>query len=170
MHNKLAVSILLVLLLQAASNTSVFAQRRLPSVEVKELSGSTVNVASLSNNGNPMLVFVWEVTCQPALTQFTAIARKYADWQKETGVKIVAISVDDARSISKVQPLVRSRGWPFEVYCDPIQAFKRAVNINFCPYVFLLNGKGEICWQKGGYILGDEAMIYDELLKVAKRL
>lgn len=144
------------------------AQRTLPSVEVKNMNGKTVNLAALKNDGKPMVVFAWEITCQPCISEFNAIAKVYDGWKKETGAKIIAVSIDDSRSSVRVTPLVKSKGWNFEVYLDPNQAFKRAMNISYCPYVFVLDSKGEVVWQKGGYSPGDENIIYDIVQKTSK--
>lgn len=142
--------------------------RQIPSADLKSLDGKVVDAATLTNDGKPMILFVWEITCQPCIKEFNAIAPLYDTWKKETGLKIVAVSVDDNRSAPRVKPLVRTRGWPFEVYLDPNQAFKRAMNVPLCPYVFVLNGNGEVVWQKGGYTPGDENIIYDIVKKVSK--
>lgn len=160
--------ILLIALLVSCTVFHVSAQRKLPSVTVKALDGKTTDMSTISNNGKPIVLFTWEITCQPCISEFNAIAPLYKDWKQETGVKIVAVSVDDNRSSPRVQPMVRSKGWGFEVYLDPNQAFKRAMNVTYCPYVFVLNGKGEVVWQKGGYTPGDETVIYDIVKKVAK--
>ena len=141
--------------------------RQLPSVEMKALDGKSVDLSTLGNAGKPMIVIAWEITCQPCIKEFNAIDPLYESWQKETGVKIIAVSIDDNRSSSRVKPLVRSRGWEFEVYLDPNQAFKRAMNIPFCPYAFVLNGKGEVIWQKAGYNPGDEVILYEVVKKAA---
>lgn len=146
---------------------SVQAQRTLPSVQVKALNGKATDLTSITNEGKPMVVFAWEVTCKPCISEFNAIAPVYEDWKKETGVKIVAISIDDNRSSPRVLPMVKSKNWGFDVYLDPNQEFKRAMNVTYCPYVFVLNGKGEVVWQKGSYAPGDETIIYDIVKKVA---
>ena len=43
----------------------------------------------------------------------------YADWQDETGAQIIAVSIDDSRSMSRVAPFVMSSGWEYEVLLDP---------------------------------------------------
>lgn len=117
-----------------------WCQRTLPSVELKSINGKSVNLATIKNDGKPMVVIAWEITCQPCISEFNAISKVYADWKKETGVKIIAVSIDDSRSSVRVTPMVKSKGWDFEVYIDPAQTFKRAMNITYCPYAFILNG------------------------------
>jgi cytochrome c biogenesis protein CcmG/thiol:disulfide interchange protein DsbE len=141
--------------------------RKLPSTEVKALNGKRVDVSTLTNHGKPTIVLVWEITCAPCLTEFNSIARVYSDWQKETGVKIIAISVDDNRSSPRVAPMARSKGWAWDTYLDVNQDFKRAMNVPLCPFAFVLDAKGDVVWQKGGYVPGDEIVLYDVVKKVA---
>jgi len=150
------------------SQASAQSMRKLPSITVKAANGKTVDIATLTNDGKPMVVFAWEITCQPCIAAFNAIAPQYKNWQEETGVKIVAISIDDNRSAARVFPMARSKGWGFDVYLDPNQAFKRAMNVPFCPYVYVLDSDGAIVWQKGGYTAGDENIIYEMVNKVAQ--
>lgn len=147
---------------------NLYAQRTLPQVDVRQLNGKTTDLSTISNDGNPIILFAWEVICPPCIVEFNNIAKVYPQWKEETGVKIVAVSVDDNRSSPRVKPLVTSRGWGFDVYLDPNQAFKRAMNVPFCPFVFVLNGKGEVVWSKGSYSPGDEDIIYGIVQKVSR--
>ena len=86
-------------------NTTLNAQERsLPNVEVKTLKGKTFNIQDLENNGNPMVISFWATWCKPCKKELNAIAEVYEDWQNETGVKLIAVSIDDTRSMSKVAP------------------------------------------------------------------
>ncbi len=82
--------------------------------------------------------------------------------------EIIAISIDDARNSSKLAPMTISKAWPFDLYTDVNQDFKRAMNIPYCSYCFIIDGKANIVWQKGGYVGGDEDIILDILKKVSK--
>ena len=142
--------------------------QHLPAVDVKKLDGSVFNTGSLTNDGKPMLVDFWATWCGPCKAELNAIAEDYADWQKETGVKLVAVSIDDARNMEKVGPYVNGKNWEYDVLLDPNGDFKRAMNVNNVPHIFLLNGKGEIVWQQNSSAPGDEAKIYDLVKKLAK--
>ena len=144
-----------------------FAQTRsLPNHEVKTLDGNNFNIKDLENDGKPIVISFWFMQCKPCLKELNAIAEVYEDWQDETGVKLVAISIDNTRSMSKVAPFVNASGWDYEVYLDPNSDFKRAMGVVTAPHTFLLNGKNEIVWQHRGYVDGDEM----ELLKEIKQL
>ena len=97
-----------------------------------------------------------------------AIAEKYPDWQKETGVKLYAVSIDDSKSMAHVAPFVNSKGWDYEILLDPNMDFKRAMNVINVPHTFLVDGKGKIVYMHTTYADGDENHLYDELKKVSK--
>lgn len=151
---------------------SSFAQtesgRKIPAVEVKKLDGTNFNTKEFSNNGKPIIISFWATWCTPCKKELNTIHDLYEDWKAETGVKLIAVSIDDARNIQKVAPYVNGRNWEYEVYIDPNQDFKRAMNVNNVPHTFLLNGNGEVVYQHNSYAEGDEIKLYDLVKKVAK--
>lgn len=144
------------------------SDRPIPSVDVKAMDGSTFNTAKISNNGKPIIISLWATWCKTCVGEYNEIAENYEDWQKETGVKLVAISVDDTRTTSQVAPMVKTKGWPFEFYLDKNQDFMRAISVSNCPQTFLVDGKGNIVWQKAGYMAGQENEVYELVKKLAK--
>ena len=147
-------------------STLTIAQK-IPSVTVKSLDGETFLTDNISNNGKPILISFWATWCSPCKKELNAIAEVYSDWQEETGVKVIAISIDDARNTNKVKPYVNGKNWDFEVYLDANQDFKRAMNVNNVPHSFLLNGNQEIVWQHNSYSDGDEIKVYELIKKLA---
>ncbi|HKR03025.1 MAG TPA: TlpA disulfide reductase family protein [Bacteroidia bacterium] len=143
-------------------------ERKIPSASVKTLDGKTVDTKNLSNNGKPILISVWETTCKPCIMELDAIAENYSDWQKETGVKVVAISIDNTRTASQVPVIVNSKDWQYEIYSDINQDFKRAMSFSYCPFNFLVDNNGNIVWQSNSYAPGDENVIYELLKKLSK--
>ena len=141
---------------------------KIPTATVKKLDGTKVSSSAFSNDGKPMIISFWATWCKPCKKELDAIAENYSDWQKETGVKLIAISIDDARSSSKVAPDVKMKGWEYEVYLDENQDFKRAMNVNNVPHTFLVNGNGEIVWSHNSYAEGDEDILYENVKKLIK--
>jgi cytochrome c biogenesis protein CcmG/thiol:disulfide interchange protein DsbE len=144
--------------------TITWAQEKsLPNIDVKTLQGKTINIQDLENDGNPMVISFWATWCKPCKKELNTIAEVYDDWQEETGVKLIAISIDDTRSMSKVAPYVNSSDWDYEVYLDSNSDLKRAMGVSTVPHTFLINKEGKIVWNHKGYIDGDEEELYEQI-------
>ncbi len=139
----------------------------IPSVNIKTLDGKTFNTSQLSNDGKPMVIDFWATWCKPCVAELNAISENYAEWKTETGVKIVAISIDDARTMATVAPFVSGKGWTYDVYSDANSDFRRAMNVNNVPHTFLLDGNGKIVSQHNTFAPGDEDKLYEEIVKIA---
>ncbi len=139
---------------------------KIPSVNIKDLHGKTVNTSSFSNDGKPILLVFWYSVHKVPTKELDVIKENYVEWKKETGVKVIVISIDDSRTSSKVLPMVNAKRWDFEFYLDINSDFKRAMNVDLLPHTFIVNGSGEIVWQKVGFIHGNESIFYEELKKL----
>jgi len=161
--------ILIILITILVSSGITFSQERsLPNIEVKTLKGGSFNIQELENDGKPMVISFWATWCKPCKKELNAIAEVYEDWQDETGVKLIAISIDDTRSMSKVAPYVNSSDWDYDVYLDSNSDLKRAMGVSTVPHTFLINGEGKIVWNHKGYIDGDEEELYEQIEHLVK--
>ena len=151
------------------SSLSLVAQEKLngfPSVDIKNIEGKIINTDEFDNGGKPIIVSFWATWCKPCAKELDAISEVYDEWQDETGVKLLAISIDDARNTAKIAPFANGKDWPYEVYLDANSDLKRALNVNAIPHTFLLNGKKEIVWQHTSYFDGDEDELFEEIQKL----
>ena len=135
-------------------------------ITLKALDGQSVQSSVIQNNCKPVIISFWATWCKPCNRELDAIKEVYEDWQEETGVKLVAVSIDDARSAARVRPWVDGKDWPYEVYLDQNKDFARAMNVVNVPHVFIINGDGEIVWQHTSYQDGGE----EELIAKVKEL
>ena len=146
---------------------STYSQSRtLPSIKVGTLDGNSINIQEIENDGNPIVISFWATWCKPCKKELNNISEIYEEWQDETNVKLVAISIDDSRSMSKVGPYINASDWEYDIFLDPNGELKRAMGVSTVPHTFLLNGKKEIVWQHRGYVDGDEDKLFNEIKKL----
>ena len=156
----------ILLTLALALGFCSLVEAQVPSVTLKSIDGKMVKTDTLSNNGKPFIIDFFATWCKPCNRELTAIADIYEDWQKETGVKVIAVSIDQAQNINKVKPLVDNHGWPYEVLLDPNGEFKRALGVQMIPYTLIVDGNGKIVYKHNGYTEGAE----DELIEKVREL
>lgn len=142
--------------------------KSLPQIKLKDLSGKTVDVSQLTNNGKPIIISFWATWCSPCKRELNTIADEYEDWQDETGVELIAVSIDDARSTGRVEPYVNGQDWEYDILLDPNGDLKRAMNVNNVPHTFLIDGNGKIVWQHNNYVPGDEEELYEKVKSLTK--
>lgn len=147
---------------------SVASYAQLPSVQLKDINGKTVDTAKLSNGGKPFIISFFATWCKPCNRELNAIHEQYVDWQDETGVKVIAVSIDQGQNIAKVKPLVDSNGWEYEVLLDPNGDFKRAMGVNMIPHVFVIDGNGNVAEQHNGYTEGAEEHLIEKVRELVK--
>lgn len=147
---------------------AIQASAQLPSVTLKDVNGKTVKTDTLSNNGKPLIISFFAAWCKPCNRELTAISEVYDEWREETGVKLVAVSIDQAQNANKVKPFVDNNGWEYDVILDPNSDFKRALGIQTIPYVLIIDGKGEIVYRHNGYTDGAEAELIEKVRELVK--
>ena len=124
------------------------ASAQLPKVMLKSIDGKSVSTDTLSNNGKPFIIDFFATWCKPCNRELTAISEVYDEWQEETGVKVIAVSIDQAQNSNKVKPLVDNHGWQYEVLCD---------------------GNGKIVSKHNGYTEGAEEELIEEVRKLVNK-
>lgn len=152
--------------------SQVMGQKSLPQVGIKSIDGKNTTTAAWDNQGNPIVVSFWATWCKPCIQELNTIAEVYEEWQKETGMKLIAVSIDDARNTAKVPGFIKGKDWKYEVYLDPNGDLKRALGVNNVPHTFLLDGKKQIVWDHNSYTPGDEQTLLQHIkdLKEGKEI
>ena len=159
--NKKTVIMTLLLLTVAISGYC-----QLPQVTVKTMNGKTIRTDTLTNEGKPIIIDFFATWCKPCNRELDAISEVYADWQEETGVKLIAVSIDQAQNVQKVKPLVSNHGWEYEVLLDTNEELKRAFGVQMIPFTMIVDGQGKIVYKHTGYTDGVE----NELIEKVREL
>ena len=137
-------------------------------ITLRTIDGQSVQSSVIQNDGRPVIISFWATWCKPCNLELNTIKDLYDEWQEETGVKIVAVSIDDARTASRVKPHVDGNDWPYEVYLDQNSDLKRQMGVVNVPHTFVLNGDGEIVWQHTGYQSGAEEELIEQVRALIK--
>ncbi len=131
-----------------------------PEWTLEDPAGGRVSFADELARG-PVVVSFWATWCKPCLKELPhleAMAGVY-----DGRVSFLAVSTDDPKSLAKVEPLVRSRGWThLKVLLDPAATVQQMLQVDAMPYVILYDRDGNEAYRHTGYAEGDE-----ERLRVA---
>ncbi|MBP7533866.1 MAG: TlpA family protein disulfide reductase [Chitinophagales bacterium] len=146
----------LMLFVCLAFSASALAQDKLPSIELNNTKGEKVNIADYGKKDKLVVLSFWATWCVPCRKELDNIADVYADWKEKYNLEVVAISVDDQRTVSRVAAYAQGKGWEYEVLLDTKEDLKRALNGLEVPYTVVVNPKGEIVFKHSGYVEGDE--------------
>jgi peroxiredoxin len=151
--------------------SSIFSQndgKKVPSVQLTDLNGKPVNTANLSEKG-PIVISFWATWCAPCKRELNTIHEVYEEWQNETGITIVAVSIDDEKTKAQVPLYVNGKGWEYVVLLDPNWDFKRAMGVGNVPHTFLIDAEGNIVYSHTGYSEGDEEKLLEEIRKLKNK-
>lgn len=156
---------MLFLMLALFIGVSASAQT-LPDVKVENQDGKVISSKSLAD-GTPMIISFWSTTCKPCIMELNAINDSLYDWLEEVDMKVVAVSVDDARTVSRARAMAQGQGWDdFVCIYDKNQDFKRAMNVSLTPHVFIVDGKGNVVYSHSGYTPGSEQELFEKIKKL----
>lgn len=139
------------------------AMAQMPKLTLNDINGNKVETDTLGTHGQPVIIDFFATWCKPCNRELSAISEVYDEWVEETGVRLVAISIDQAQNIHKVKPLVDENEWPYEVLLDPNSDLKRALGIQMIPYVLIIDGKGNIVYRHNGYTDGAENELIEKI-------
>jgi len=97
----------------------------------------------------------WCAPCMRLLPELDKIDQAHED------VIVIAINVDNPRSVNRAKSLIRSQKYSLITLYDTNQEIMNRFQVTTIPHTLLLNFDGEIVYEHNGYTRGDE----NELLK-----
>lgn len=163
MKSILAIFIITIL---SFAFTQPVVNKKLPDITIADLQGKPVNIQEFASGGKITVLSFWATWCAPCKRELDAISELYPSWSTDYNTKLVAITIDNARALTQVKPLIEEKGWEFDVLVDSKQELQQALNFQAIPQTFVVDTEGNIVYQHEGYTPGDEY----ELEKVIKGL
>lgn len=157
----------ILILLIAFIGIQSFSQTELPNMTLKNLDGTDINIQDISKNDQIVIVSLWATWCVPCINELDAISEVWDKWQKETNVKLYAISVDDARSVRRVRPMINGKSWDYEFLFDTNNDLRRILGAATVPLTLVVKNN-VIIYRHSGYTPGAEDELYAKVLQLAK--
>lgn len=143
------------------------AQNDLPNLDLTTMDGKTVALKDALNEDGITIISLWATWCVPCLKELDAINDIYDEWQEETNVKLLAISVDDSRTVKRVKSMVNGKNWDYTVLLDTNNDLKRALNASTIPLTILVKNN-KIVHEHSGYSPGAELELYEKIKTLSK--
>ncbi len=147
-----------------ATITSLSAQN-LPNAKVQNEAGRTIETTNWVDGETPFILSFWSTTCKPCIKELDTITENYEDWNDECPFRVIAVSIDDSRSVARAKALTRGRGWSdyFTLAYDVNSDFKRALNVVSVPQVFIFDREGKMVYSHTGYTPGNEVELFERI-------
>jgi thiol-disulfide isomerase/thioredoxin len=121
---------------------------------LKDPDGKDVSLADLRSKG-PVVIDFWATWCKPCLRELPHLEAMRKQYEA-AGLSVVAISVDDTRSVAKVKSYVKTHDYGFQVLLDSNQRVLRQLQGTGVPYVVVVSADGDLLYSHSGYRDGDE--------------
>jgi peroxiredoxin len=141
-----------------------YSQKQMPNIELQSIAGKTYNLNSDFSDNDKLYIFsFWATWCAPCINELEAIHKKYPSWKEKLDCEIVAISIDDSKTLKRVKPFLNGKGWTYDVLLDSNQELKRALSIVNVPYTIVVKNN-KIVYVSNGYSQGSEEELFNKLL------
>lgn len=157
----------ILLLLSLTLTFNAFSQNNVPNIDVKTMDGKTVNIQDVVDKDNVVVISLWATWCVPCIKELDAISDVYEDWQEETGVELIAVSVDDSRTVKRVKTLINGKGWEYQILLDTNNDLKRALGASTVPLTLVIKDN-KIVLRHSGYSPGSEDELYEKIKELSK--
>jgi hypothetical protein len=145
----------------------VDAQSDLSTAMLKPLRGNLVSFSSVTQKDSVVLVCFWASTSDISVDELNAINANYEKWKSSIHFKMLAVSVDEGKSVSRVRPTVNMNGWVFDVYTDINGDLQKALNSNNLPQSMIIKN-GKVLYRQSGFQKGTENYLFQKIIAISE--
>ncbi len=162
-HFKIHLMLLLALFCIGISSS----QKNLPELILKNIDNKQTNINNLSME-KVVIINFWATWCEPCLKELNAFNKNLKLIEQELNSKLISISIDDSRTVSRIIPMLNGNSWGFEVFPDTNQEIKRSLNIIDIPHTLLVY-QNKIVYESTGYLIGDEEILFNKIKELNRK-
>jgi thiol-disulfide isomerase/thioredoxin len=149
---------------QEKSNYSKF-----PNIKLFNLDQDSTDLSEKIKTKELTVISFWATWCAPCKKELNAIHKVYESWQEELDIQLIAISIDNDRTVGRVESYVESSQWNYSVLLDTDWRLKKALDIQNIPFTLIVDENYNILYSHQNYADGDEQLLYEELVQASMK-
>lgn len=126
--------------------------------------GSRIDFHETLSDG-PVVLSFWATWCKPCLRELPHLAELQEKY--EGRVTVLAVNIDETRSVNKVRPFLKSKRIDLQVPMDTSGDIRRLLQVgSSVPYVLIYDEHGNEVYSHSGYKDGDEHELEAQVRKL----
>lgn len=154
----------LLFLLISCFTQWIAAQNFFSDIELRNVDGNIVKSGNIFSQNHPVVMIFWNSYNPRCCDNLENMQSAWISRLKESGVNLVAVSIDCRGSYSYVKPFIQGKEWEFDIYIDTNGDFKRALGVTDAPYTLLFDKNQKLICRHQGYCSGNEDMVCEKIL------
>jgi cytochrome c biogenesis protein CcmG, thiol:disulfide interchange protein DsbE len=114
-----------------------------PDFKAKVLGENRYKTFNADYKGKVVLLNIWGTFCPPCIVEMPSLEKLHKAYA-DSGLKLVAVSIDDAVSEDSIAAFARNLGVTFEILHDPTHEIEKVLQVTGYPETFVIGKEGTI--------------------------